>query len=130
MRPARHPLRLGLVLLAWLAQLLLPLAHAAMPVAPAAASGWCGNPAQAQAVLAELPPELRPAADPVGASAQHLDVCAKLCAVAATPPLATVPAPTLALRTARLEPAAPAAPEPAGREPAPRPPSQAPPLHG
>lgn len=122
-----HP-ALILALLAWLAQLSLPVVHARlMATAPGAEmSVWCGEPARARAIAAELPAEIRAALDLDGVSADHLDGCAKLCATGAAPSPAAV-AVTVALRAADLEAAAPDRPTPRSREQAPRPPSQGPP---
>ena len=54
-------LRLALVLLAWFAQLCLPVVHASMMTAPRAAVGWCGDPSHAPAIADELPAEIREA---------------------------------------------------------------------
>ncbi|SEP90528.1 hypothetical protein SAMN04488038_102162 [Solimonas aquatica] len=105
MNRRRHrPLACSLALLAWLAQLLLPMAHAAAMTA--AGNPWCGTPsAQLQAQLRELPDALR-AAQQDGATqgqlAQCLDCCAALSAQAMPPPATTV-----LLRAAGLEAPAP-----------------------
>jgi hypothetical protein len=134
MRRTAFHLRTCLVLLAWFAQLCLPLAHAAVMAAPnSQMAGWCGNPlssAAFQAYLADLPDELRQGLDESGAGAHALDACAEFCAVGALPaPPATAPA-TLALRAAGLEPAPLPPLPPAISEPARRPPSQGPPSIG
>ncbi len=124
-------LRLSLALLAWLAQLCLPIAHAAMMATPPAAmAGWCGDSARFLALVAEQPAEFADALDleePGKASPQQLADCAKLCATAATPALLPAMAPTVALRAAGLEPATALAAPPATREQSPTPPAQAPP---
>ncbi len=123
-----RPLRTCLALLALFAQLCLPLAHAAMLAQPAGQmASWCGDPARARAFIAELPAELRQAFDQDGTSVDHLDTCAKLCAVAATPPPLPALAPTVALRAAGLEPLPVGCTVPAARTPALKPPSQGPP---
>lgn len=92
MRPALLRLRLTwtLALVAWFAQLCLPVAHAAMPASPhGPAAAWCGDPSSAQEALALLPAEIRDALTLDAISVDHLAQCAKLCAVGATPaPLA------------------------------------------
>lgn len=122
-----HP-ALILALLAWVAQLAMPVVHARMmATAPGAEmSVWCGEPARARAIAAELPAEIRAALDLDGVSADHLDSCAKLCATGAAPSPGTVVA-TVALRAADLEAALPALPAPHSRAQAPTPPSQGPP---
>lgn len=131
MRPAVTHLRICLVLLAWFAQLCLPLAHAALMAAPPSQmADWCGGPLRAaayQAYLAELPSELPPGDEQPGAGAHPLDACAKLCAVATpAPPLAAAAA-TVALRVAGLEPAPVFRLLPVVARPVLRPPSQGPP---
>lgn len=122
-----HP-ALILALLAWFAQLCLPIAHAGMMNASSgdAMAVWCGEPARARAIAAELPAEIRAALDLDGVSADHLDSCAKLCATGAAPSPDAVAA-TVALRAAGLEAALPALPAPHARAQAPTPPSQGPP---
>lgn len=109
MRLTARRLRTCLVLMAWFAQLCLPWAHAAM-MAPSSSSmaGWCGNPIQApqfRAYLADLPAELREGLGDQGSAVHQLDACAKLCAVATTPPPLTAGSVTVALRAAGIEPA-------------------------
>jgi hypothetical protein len=124
-------LRVCLVLLAWLAQLCLPLAHAAMMGAPQSQmADWCGDPFRApafKAYLAELPAELRQGMDEPGASAHALDACAKLCAAATTPPPVAAVAATVALRAVGLEAAPLFGLALVVSESAPRPPAQGPP---
>lgn len=124
-----HP-ALALAVLAWFAQLCLPLVHAAIMAAPGAGMlGWCGDRSRALAVAAELPAEIREALVPDGTGADHLAGCAKLCATGATPPAAPV-ANAVVLRAAGLEHApTPPRPAPRSREQAPTPPSHGPPAH-
>jgi len=84
----------ALVLVAWLAQLCLPVAHAASMAAPshAPAAAWCGDPANAQEAVALLPAEIRAALGLDEADVGHLAHCAQLCAIGTTP----VPLPALA----------------------------------
>lgn len=110
MRPALLRLRLTwtLALLAWFAQLCLPVAHAAMPASPhGPAAAWCGSPANAQEAAALLPAEIRDALALDAVSVDHLAQCAKLCAVGATPaPLPALVRPGLPQATGcTLEPA-------------------------
>lgn len=88
MQPTLLRLRLTwtLALLAWFAQLCLPLAHAAMPASPhGPAAAWCGDPANAQEAVALLPAEIREALELDAIGVDHLAQCAKLCAVGTTP---------------------------------------------
>jgi len=91
----RHRLRLTwtLALLAWFAQLCLPVAHAAlMAQAPGTMAAWCGDPTNAREATAALPAEIREALALDAIDADHLAACAQLCAVGSTPaPLPTVP---------------------------------------
>jgi len=86
-------LRLGLVLLAWLAQLCLPMGHAALMAAPQGqASWWCGDQDGALEMWAALPAELRAGLDaPTGSDGKnHPPGCAQFCAQGArafAPPL-------------------------------------------
>ncbi len=126
-------LRVCLVLLAWFAQLCLPMAHAALMGQQPASSltGWCGDPRQAadlRAYVAELPAELRDALGDTGTGAHALDACATLCAVAGTPPPLATPPVTVALRAAGLEPRTVATAAPLVPATAPRPPAQGPPV--
>lgn len=133
----RTPLRRLWVLavLAWLAQLCAPMAHAAtLASAPAGMPGWCGaqpSPAAA-AAIAQLPAELRDAllgsGDASKATASHLSNCAQLCVACslAAPPLRI--SPTVALRLASLEAPLPAPrPAPTVRQAAAPPPAHGPP---
>lgn len=129
MRSNRVRLPLVVVLLAWLAQLWLPVLHAAIMAAPPAVlHGWCGDPSRARDAVAGLPAEIREALLPDGAGADHLSSCAKLCAAGSAPPSTAVAAADTLLRTASAERAAIAHPAPHLRDQAPRPPAQAPPL--
>jgi hypothetical protein len=121
---------LALILLAWFAQLCLPLAHAAtMANARAEMPGWCGEPSRALAFAAQLPDEIREALGFERLNTDHLDGCAQLCAAGSAPQAPNV-ASTAVLRAAGLEPA------PVAQQAAPRacermlmPPSQGPPTH-
>jgi hypothetical protein len=128
-----HPVRLRLiiVMLAWLAQAFMPVAHATTMAGAKTAGGvWCGEPASAMAALAALPAELRAALDESDAASDHLENCTLLCAVGiATPPPIDV-APTIVLRAAGLEPALVPLSRPTARAQAPTPPAQAPPSLG
>lgn len=122
LRPA-----LALLLLAWFAQLCLPLVHARMMAAPdAAMAGWCGEPSRARAAAAVLPDEIRAALGLDGPSAEHLGDCGALCATGAAPVPAGIPS-TVALRAAGLEAADPVQAQPRSRAQAAPPPSQGPP---
>ena len=127
MTPIATRLRLVIVMLAWLAQALLPVAHAGLMAQPKAGGQiWCGDAASAQAALALLPDELRAALDDGNAFADHLPDCAQFCASAsALNPQAL--APVAALRAAGLEAPAVARDTPTSRPQAPPPPSHAPP---
>jgi hypothetical protein len=129
MRRTARRLCSALVLVAWFAQLCLPVAHAALMAAPGAGiSGWCGDPSRARAFLADLPAEIREGLDLNGTAAvDHALDCAQLCATCSPPPIVAVAA-TVVLRAAGLEPepqAVPAAPR--SRAQARTPPSQGPP---
>jgi hypothetical protein len=126
LRPA-----LVLVLLAWFAQLCLPVAHASMMSGSRSQMpAWCGSPsgAEAAAFLAGLPAELREAQATEGVSADHLAECAQLCATGSVPPPAPV-ASTVALRAAGIEPAPAPRAAPRPLDPALTPPAQGPPAH-
>lgn len=97
-----------LALIAWLAQLCLPVAHAAAMAQPEAGlATWCGgfSPAMTQK-LAALPDEVREILQKGSAHSGHHQDCAQHCAnpVGGAPPPAAV---TVSLRAAGLE-AAPA----------------------
>jgi hypothetical protein len=134
----RHPfhLRLVLVLLAWLAQLCLPVAHAALAQGGTASAGgaaawWCGEPARMALAIDQLPAEIRQALQQEGdhgPSAEHLGACAELCSIGGTlapPPLALPPQ---AAPQAGCEPIGQLAPAPVARAQSPTPPAQAPPV--
>lgn len=112
MQPALMRLRMTwtLFLVAWFAQLCLPVAHAAMmPPSQAGMAAWCGDPANAREAAALLPAEIR-----AGLEVDHIDVghlahCAQLCAVGTTPVPLPVPAKA-------VPPLASATPIPAGRQ--------------
>lgn len=129
-RSAAARLRLALVMLAWLAQAFMPLAHAFAMGAPKDGHGvWCGDASDAQASLAVLPPELRAALDDPAADAERLAGCALLCAAGTAPPLVAQLSPAEVLRAAGLEPVLAVRTAPPVRPQAPTPPAQAPPLH-
>lgn len=126
----RRRLRICLVLLAWLAQLCLPVAHAAvMADRPVQLSNWCGDPTQVRAFIATLPAELRVEVEPGDSHVQERHTCAVLCALAAPPVLPTL-APTVAWRVADPEPVPAFRSIPVVHEPAHKPPSHGPPARG
>lgn len=128
MKPAASNLRLALVMLAWLAQALLPVAHAlAMAQAEGGGRAWCGQSSSALAALSVMPPEIRYALDDGAVSADHLNTCALLCAAGTGAPPVDDVAPTVALRAAGLEPTPAPLSRPLARPQAPLPPAQAPP---
>jgi hypothetical protein len=131
MRTSAVRLRPALALIAWFAQLCLPVAHAVIMAAPHTEMlGWCGDPARARAAVAQLPAEIREALLADDTSADHLASCAELCATGSTSaPAPTLVASTVVLRAAGLELAPAVLPAPRSREQAPRPPSQGPPAH-
>lgn len=101
--------------LAWLAQLCLPLAHAAqMSRDGGGVVAWCGDgdglaPAL-RARIAAFPPELRRILMPVaGNTSTPNDHCAEHCSPGGGGAQLPAPAPTAALRQAGLEPAVAAA---------------------
>jgi hypothetical protein len=130
MKTVGSRLRIAVVLMAWFAQLCLPVLHAAvMPMAAAGLPGWCGDPARGLAIAAQLPPEVRDALQlDNAADAEHRIDCAKFCALGSPPPVAEV-ACTVALRAAGLEPAPAPLTAPRSRDQAPTPPSHGPPAH-
>ena len=124
-------LRFVIVMLAWLAQALMPVVHAATTAGSTAAQKvWCGEHALALAALAVLPAELRGQLDEFGTAAEDLASCAVLCAAgtATTQPIAM--AAVAVLRAAGLEPVPAPLNTPATRSQTPKPPAQAPPAHG
>ncbi|EYC51363.1 hypothetical protein AZ34_09900 [Hylemonella gracilis str. Niagara R] len=103
--------RLGLVLLAWFAQLCLPLlAHATMMAAPQnPSSWWCGDRDGAAEMWATLPAEIRAGLDaPAGTDGDgvaHVSVCSQLCALGtalALPAQATLTQAPVAVAQLRL----------------------------
>lgn len=124
----RVRVRAALALVAWFAQLCLPLAHAVVMAAPNTATVWCGEPSRALAAAAALPPEIREALGLDHAGADHLDTCAKLCGTGSTAATTSV-ATTVVLRAADCESVTAVPPTPHPREQAPTPPSQGPPAH-
>lgn len=130
MSSTHHRLRICLVLLAWLAQLCLPVAHAAMMAdKPVQLSSWCGDPAQVRAFIATLPAELRVEVQPDGAHVHDLSPCATLCALAVTPLLPAL-APTVDWNAAEPGPIPLYRWDLVVHKPARRPPSQGPPIRG
>lgn len=89
----------------WLAQLCLPLAHAAlMAERGLGVAAWCGQDSPAlQSKFAELPTEIREILKGSLSQGEHLsDTCADFC-VTPHGVVAPVPPPTVALRTAGIE---------------------------
>jgi hypothetical protein len=124
-----HRLQIGLVLLAWLAQLVLPLAQAAiMTEPPAKVAGWCGDASRAHAVIGQLPVELRQAFDLPAAGAEQLDACGKLCTVAGTVPVLPALVTGGVVRVAEAQAPPVIQPVLIDAEPAFKPPSHGPPL--
>jgi hypothetical protein len=84
---SRPPSRLTLALafVAWLAQLCLPVVHAAtMPVGTDGMALWCGAGSPAiEARLADLPREIRQILDPGAAHAELQEYCEQHCASSA-----------------------------------------------
>lgn len=118
-----------IALLAWLAQLCLPLAHAAAMAQPEAGlATWCGgfSPAMTQK-LATLPIEVREILQKGSSHSAHHQDCVQFCGGATTGGPAYV-SPMLALRAAGLEAPAAVMGETPGRQPAPNPPARGPPL--
>jgi hypothetical protein len=123
--------RAALALVAWLAQLFLPVVHAAIMASPRAEMlGWCGDPSRAAMVAAAMPSEIREGLGLDGVSADHLVECEKLCASGSAPPLSAISNTVVALRAVGLEPAPAPLPAPRSREQAPTPPSHGPPARG
>ena len=131
MKTSSVRLRLVFVMLAWLAQALMPVVHAtAMAESRPGGQAWCGDAASAAAALALLPPEVQAALNDTGLNAAHLADCTLVCAAGiATPPPLHV-SPVAVLRAAGLEPAPSPLSAPAARPQAPTPPAHAPPAHG
>lgn len=94
-----------LILMGWLAQLCLPLAHAALMAdrGPRVAA-WCGQDSPAlQSKFAELPTEIREILEgSLGHGEQLSDTCASFC-VTPHAVVAPEPPPTVALRAAGIE---------------------------
>lgn len=110
MKPRLTSLRVMLALVAWLAQLCLPVVHAAsMAASDAGALAWCGKGSSAalQAKIAQLPAEIRQILEDGATQTDHVDDCAQLCAVSGGAALIEPVAVTVALRTAGLEILAP-----------------------
>lgn len=103
-----------IALFAWIAQLCLPTAHAAvMAQQDAGMAAWCGVESPAlQAKLAALPDEVREILEKGNAQAEQHAECLSLCANAGGASLPPV-SPSVALRAAGLESrVAPAVPAP------------------
>ncbi len=100
----RHPLFLWLALIAWVAQLCLPVAHAAvMAQTDAGMAAWCGPQSAGMAEqLAQLPEEIRAILEKGSVQAEQHQDCVQFCANAAGGGLAPV-AVTVQLRVAGLE---------------------------
>lgn len=101
-------LRVILVLVAWIAQLCLPAAHAAMMAgAQPGDAAWCGAGVSAalQDKLSALPSEVRRILDPERTQMSSVDDCELLCAASAAPAVPEPVAVSVALRAAGLEPA-------------------------
>ncbi len=98
-------LRVLIALVAWLAQLCLPVAHAAsMAGSGLGAVAWCGKDAPAlQAKLAELPSEIRQILERGGVKSEHVENCSTLCAATGAPALPEPVVITVALRAAGIE---------------------------
>jgi len=131
MKSLASRLRVAVVMLAWLAQALMPVVHASVMSGPQpGGAAWCGEASSAAAALAILPPEIRAGLDEGGVAAEHLASCTMLCAVGAagTPPVN--PSPVVALRAAGLEPAPAPLSRPVSRSQSPSPPAHAPPALG
>lgn len=81
-RRVRQQLTLALAVFGWLAQLCLPVAHAAaMSTSKAGVATWCGVGSRAlQAKLAELPESIREILERGATQAEQQDRCAQLCA--------------------------------------------------
>lgn len=117
MSPRLSSLRILIAVVAWLAQLCLPAAHAAsMAAAGAGAATWCGkslSPAL-QAQIAALPPEIRHILEEGASKGERTSECAQLCVTSGglAPPVSL--SPTVALRAAGIEAVA-AGPTPSQR---------------
>ncbi len=124
---------LAFLMLAWLAQLCLPLAHALAMASPQAQElGFCGDRDSAAAYAAELPPELREALG-LDAGAASLNAHAADCAAFCTsgpPPLPSGDTQRPSLRAVSPPPPRAAAPAPRLLERALIPPAQGPPARG
>ncbi|MBV61245.1 MAG: hypothetical protein CMH65_08090 [Nevskiales bacterium] len=96
--------RVFAALVAWLAQLCLPMAHvASMASSAAGALAWCGTGSVAlQARLAQLPVEIREILLDGATQTDDVDDCAQLCAATGGPALVEAVPVTVALRAAGL----------------------------
>ena len=111
MKPRLASLRVIFALVAWLAQLCLPVVHAAsMASSEAGALAWCGKGASAdlRAKIAQFPAEIRQILTSDATQSDHVGKCAQLCAASCAPALPEPVAITVALRIAGLEVLAPA----------------------
>lgn len=116
-------------MLAWLAQALLPVAHATAMAGPTGAGGniWCGDATAAAQALALLPSELRAALDDGNVQADRLADCSLLCALGSASALPVGTGDALGLRDFRPEPAVIVLSDPSARSQASPPPAHAPP---
>lgn len=125
----RRRLTLALALFGWLAQMCLPVAHAAvMAEARTGGDAWCGPSSPAlQAELAKLPQDIREILGKgTPQSSAHLD-CMQFCASSGG--MAMTPEPvTVVLRAAGLEEVPTSVTPPARRALAAPPPARGPPL--
>lgn len=112
-------LRFVIVVLAWLAQALMPVVHAAAP------KRWCGEHAFELPASAWLTVDLPAELDARGPAAQELSACA-VAGSATAPAIHTTP--LAVLRAVAPEPLPPS--RPAARLKPPKPPAQAPPARG
>lgn len=105
-----------LAVMAWLAQICLPAAHAAVMAEQGGGMAvWCGtNSPGMQAQLAKLPDEVREILEQGGAQAEKHSDCVSYCSTTGTAPLASTPI-TVRLREAGLDSRI-AAPAPAPRD--------------
>lgn len=127
-----HSFRIFVALVAWLAQLCLPMAHAAsMAATGLGTAAWCGaNSPALRAQLAQLPSEIRQILEDSTSLTDHADDCAQCCASANGVAVPKAGGITIALRAAGLEPSA-FAPVPSHPLPsAAPPPARGPPVHG
>jgi hypothetical protein len=126
-RTRRH-LQNSLAIIAWLAQLLLPMAHAATMANPQlGASAWCGPTSPAlQAKLADLPEDIRRILFKATPQSAHVQDCMQCCVSSGgvTAPPREI---TVVLRAAGLELVPPPIAGPAQRSFSAPPPARGPP---